>query len=275
MSSKPKLIRITTIPVSLSKLIKGQMRYMSDYYEVIGVSSSGEALQDVSERERVRVKPLEMSRKIDLARDIRSLIKMYLFLRKEKPQIVHTHTPKAGTVGMLAAWLARVPVRMHTVAGMPLVEARGLKRLLLNSVERITYSCATMVYPNSRGMKDIILAHKFAPENKLKVIANGSSNGIDTSYFHPESISDKQKRALRKSLGIGEDDFVFVFIGRLVKDKGLNELISVFSRLGSELDVKPKLLLVGSYEQELDPLLQETLQEINPLHSRSAPKTAL
>jgi len=257
--SKPKLIRITTVPISLSKLLRGQMRYMSNYYEVIGISSGGTVLEEVSKREQIRVKPLEMSRRVDIIHDIRSLIQMYKFLKKEKPQIVHTHTPKAGTIGMLAAWLARVPIRMHTVAGMPLLIYKGFKRRILNIVERLTYKCATKVYPNSHALKNIIIKEKLAPASKLNVLANGSSNGIDTNHFSPTNFTEKENEKLSEKLNISKSDFIFIFTGRLVRDKGINELIAAFARIKAK-DVK--LLLVGPFEEELDPLLPKTLSEI-------------
>lgn len=226
-----KLIRITTVPLSLHKLLNGQMRFMSKYYEVVAVSSPDKLLDEVGLNEGVRTAGIDMSRKITLFKDIRSLIKMICFLRKEKPSIVHTHTPKAGIIGLLAARFTGVPIRMHTVAGLPLIEATGWKRKLLNVVEKLTYFCATHVYPNSQGLKTIILNHKFTKEQKLKIIANGSSNGIDTTYFDPTLYSQKQKEELRKSLNIHTNDFVFIFIGRLVKDKGINELVGAFGKL--------------------------------------------
>src|SRR5690606_32279570 len=123
------------------------------------------------------------------------------------PQIVHTHTPKAGIVGMLAARLAGVPHRLHTVAGMPLMEANGLKRKVLDFVEKMTYAAATKVYPNSKGLYDFIVKHQYAPAGKLKVIANGSSNGIDTTYFTPDVVSDAQRLELRGQLGVNRNDF--------------------------------------------------------------------
>jgi glycosyltransferase involved in cell wall biosynthesis len=257
---KKKLIRITTVPISLHKLIRGQMKFMSDYYEVIAVSSSDKILDTVSKNENVRVEVIEMTREITLAKDIKALWGMYKLLRREKPLIVHTHTPKAGIVGMMAAWLARVPIRLHTVAGLPLMEATGGKRKLLNLVEKFTYAFANRVYPNSYGLYDFIVSEKLCSDKKLKVIGSGSSNGIDSSYFDPAKYTDIDKSSLRKSLNIGENDFVFVFVGRLVKDKGINELVSAFSKLAND---RCKLLLVGSFENELDPLLPETVTEID------------
>lgn len=256
-----KLIRITTVPGSLKTLLKGQHRFMSENgYEVIGVSSEGKSLQDVHEIEGVRVVALEMTRTISLFKDLKALWGFYWLCKKEEPLIVHSHTPKAGIVGMLGAKLAGVPIRLHTVAGLPLMEATGLKRWILNIVEKLTYSCANMVYPNSKGLYDFILKNRFTNKGKLKVIANGSSNGIDTGFFSPQQITLEQQNQLKGKLNISESDFVFVFVGRLVKDKGINELVSAFLKLEGN---NVKLLLVGTFEEELDPLLPETLNEIN------------
>jgi len=258
---KKKLIRITTVPISLDKLLTGQLRFMSSFYDVVAVSSENEFLQKVGNREGVRTFHLEMSRKITPISDLLAVIKLYFFLRKEKPFIVHTHTPKAGIVGMLASKLAGVTHRFHTVAGLPLLESKGFKRKLLDFVEKLTYSCATKVYPNSNGLVEIILQNKYVQADKLKVIANGSSNGIDTSYFNPNLFSETQNMELKAALAISTSDFVFVFVGRLVSDKGINEMVSAF-KIVNEKYPKTKLLLVGDYEADLDPLQPLTLDEI-------------
>ena len=262
-----KLIRITTVPISFKVLLKGQLRFMvSNGFDVKGVSSEGEELKEILENEGIVMEAINMSRKITPFQDLKSLWEMWNFLRKEKPQIVHTHTPKAGIIGMLAARLAGVPHRLHTVAGLPLMEATGIKRKILNFVEKLTYSSATRVYPNSKGLYDFILQNNFTQSNKLKIIANGSSNGINTTFFSPAQVSEIEKVALREKLNIQPDDFVFVVDGRIVSDKGINELIKAFSELqtaeNNEL-TGIKLLLVGGLESDLDPLNPETLAEIN------------
>ena len=262
---KQKLIRITTVPISLKILLKGQHQFMSQFYKVLGVSSSGKDLNEVAVKEGIAVASIEMTRTIAPLKDLVSLWSFYRLCKKEQPFIVHSHTPKAGIIGMLGAKLAGVPHRLHTVAGMPLLEATGFKRKLLNTVEKLTYSCATKVYPNSKGLKAIIVKNNFTKEAKLKVLANGSSNGIDTSYFKCEHFTTTQNEQLKTQLGIAPNDFVFVFVGRLVGDKGINELVEAFSQLrmkNEELRIT-KLLLVGPFENELDPLLPETLQEIS------------
>ncbi|CEN33987.1 glycosyltransferase family 4 protein [Capnocytophaga cynodegmi] len=255
-----KLIRITTVPISLKILLRGQHQFMSKHgFEVIGVSSKGQELQDVQNEEHIKTIELEMTRNISPIKDLISLYNFYSICKKEKPLIVHSHTPKAGIVGMLGAKLAKVPIRLHTVAGLPLMETTGLKRKILDFVEKLTYKCSTKVYPNSKGLYDFILENKYTTKEKLKVIANGSSNGINSSFFSPSQVSEEQKNELKELLGIKPNDFVFIFVGRLVGDKGINELIDAFSHLSIR---NTKLLLVGAMEKELDPLKEKTIKEI-------------
>ncbi len=256
------IIRITTIPVSLYTLLDGQLRFMSNYYDVIGISSEGELLKAVEKKEGVPVKSVEMTRRISPLKDLIAVLLLYKIFKKEKPFIVHTHTPKAGTVGMLAAKLAGVPFRLHTIAGLPLLEIKRSKRRLLNMVERLTYACATHIYPNSFKMKEIILNNKFCSDKKLKVIGEGSTNGIDTSYFSTDHFSEEQKLSLKNQLKIKSDEFIYIFVGRLVTDKGLNELVSSFEQLYTQNN-KIKLLLIGPQEPELDPLSPKTIEVIN------------
>lgn len=257
----PKLIRMTTIPLSLEKLLEGQLTFMNDYFEVTAIAAEKERLHRYGRDNGVGTFHLEMTREITPGQDLKALFKLYQYFRKNKPEIVHTHTPKAGIVGMMAAKMAGVPVRLHTVAGMPLMETTGAKRKILEQVERLTYSLATKVYPNSEGLKKVILNHNFTKPGKLKVLGEGSSNGIDTSYFNPADFKAEQKKEIRQSLNIPLNDLVFIFVGRLVKDKGINELVQAFKKLASDIS-NLSLLLVGPFEQELDPITEENLTEI-------------
>lgn len=261
MKKKGKILRVVTSSVSFC-LLKGQLKYMTqqgiDVYAASG--EPFDRIDTVAKQEKVEVFQLKhLIRPVSVGQDFAALFEMVKLIRKIKPDIIHTHTPKAGMVGMLAGWWCKVPIRMHTVAGLPLLVHKGFKRRMLNFVERITYMCATKIYPNSHALKDIIIKEKFAPARKLIVLANGSSNGIDTDYYSSSHFTEKETDKLREELNITKSDFVFIFIGRLVKDKGLNELISAFSRLKAQ---NSKLLLVGPFEEELDPLLPETLSEI-------------
>lgn len=254
-----KLIRITTVPVSLAGLIRGQHRYMTQQgFEVVGVSSSGNALQELSKAEGIRTIAVDMNRRMSPFKDIVSLWKLYRVLKKEKPTIVHSMTPKAGLLSMLAAKMARVPIRLHTFTGLIFPTSTGLTKKILITTDRILCWAATNVYPEGEGVKKDLINYNIT-KKPLKVLANGNVNGIDTSFFSLNTVSEETKQQLRQELGLKESDFVFVFVGRLVKDKGINELVSAFSNLKGH---NAKLLLVGTFEEELDPLLPETLNDI-------------
>ena len=257
-----KLIRITTIPLSLEKLLEDQGRYFKTHYNITFVAANVQKLEVVAEQQGVDHFPLEMTRKITPLQDLFCLIRLYYFLRKEKPLIVHTHTPKAGIIGMLASCLAGVPIRLHTIAGLPLMEARGLKRSLLLAIEKLCYYCATKVYPNSKGLLSFVLEKRLAPKEKLKIIGKGSSNGIDTDYFSKKKITDSQIKTLKKSLDLNTNDFIYCFVGRLVGDKGINELVNAFCEVNKAIP-SSKLLLVGPYESDLDKLSNQTQKIIN------------
>jgi glycosyltransferase involved in cell wall biosynthesis len=249
-----KLVRITTIPLSLDKLLTGQLYFMkSNGFEVVAVSSNGSEIEGIKKREQCRFVKVEMTRTISPLKDLLSLIKMTTLLKKEKPQIVHTHTPKAGLIGMLAAWLAGVPIRLHTVAGLPLMESKGFTKRILIQVEKITYQCASRVYPNSNELQNYIIQNIYRSTTKLKVLGNGSSNGIDVEYYKNTTAISQKAKELKKVLGIAVSDLIFIFIGRIVKDKGVNELVSAFDQLNKKYS-SIKLFLVGSFEDELDPI---------------------
>lgn len=259
------LVRITTVPISLDKLLEGQLRFMNEHFEVIAISSEEKYLSAIAAREGVRHCHIEMTREITPFKDLKAIWSLYRFLKEEKPSFIHSHTPKAGLVGMLAGRLAGIPVRLHTVAGLPLMEITGIKRTILNAVEKLIYKCATKVYPNSRGLYDFIIEEKLTTPVKVEIIGNGSSNGIDTSHFK-DTYSIEEKKLLKSQIGIAKDDLVFLFVGRMVGDKGINELVEAFSQIDQHIHAS-SLLLVGPFEEELDPLDPE-IKTIIQTHSK-------
>jgi len=246
------------VPLSLEKLLNGQWEYFKEFYNITAVSSDPEKLKAFGEAYKIKTFHVPLTRKITPFKDIQAILKLYLFLKKEKPQLVHTQTPKAGLVGMVAAFFARTPIRIHDVVGLPLMEASGFKYWLLFWIERLVYACAHQVYPNSFGLKEYMVKTGLGKASKLKVIGNGSSNGIDTQYFSRTHFSIAAKQLLREQIQILPNDFVFLFIGRLVGDKGINELLQAFSELHKEYK-HLKLLLVGGTEEDLDPLSEVSI----------------
>jgi len=245
-----KLVIITTVPLSLATLIKGQPKYLSHFFDVTLVSSSSEVNKEIQENEGVELKAIDMTRKITLFQDAKALIQLCLFLVKKRPDIVYTFTPKAGLLGMIASFITRVPIRVHNVVGMPLMEATGAKLKLLKFIEKLTYVLSTNLFCNSYGLKEYIQQN--LTKREINVVANGSINGVDTDYFK-DTFSEKEKEEQRKKLGIYQDDFVLLFVGRVVKDKGVNELLQAFTLLHEEYK-ELKLLIVGDFEEELSPI---------------------
>ena len=252
--------------MSLNILLKGQLRYLNQFYEVTAISGPGKDLEEVREREEVKIEAIEMSREISIFKDFNALIKLYRYFKKEKPDIVHSITPKAGLLSMIAARLAGVPVRMHTFTGLIFPYKKGILKFILIWMDRLLAESATHIYPEGKGVKKDLEFFKIT-RKPLKIIANGNVNGIDIDYFSPTQVSSLTKENLRNRLGIREQDFVFIFVGRLVRDKGINELVAAFKKITEEHQLnlhtkQPKLLLVGPLEQDLDPLKSETLIEI-------------
>ncbi|WP_282125708.1 glycosyltransferase family 4 protein [Marinifilum flexuosum] len=256
-----KIIRVTTVPESMKTLLKGQLKYMSEYFNIVGVASDGDDLELVNKNEGIEVHALKMTRKITPIKDLLSIIKLVQFLRKEKPDAVHSHTPKAGLVAMLAAKICGINHRIHTVAGLPLMEASGIKRQVLLLVEKIIYLCASDVLPNSYNLKDFILEKKLCRPKKVEVIANGSSNGIDCDHFRRENIDLRTMSSLRDKYCLDSNNIIFLFIGRIVKDKGIVEIINAFEKLIS-VNKNVRLLLVGKFESDLDPIPDSILSKI-------------
>lgn len=257
---KKKIIRTSTVALSLNYLLKGQLAFLNDHYEVVAVSGADCDLSEVALREEVTTHPIQMQRNISPFKDLKSLWQLYWLFKKEKPLIVHSITPKAGLLTMMAGYFAGVPVRIHTFTGLIFPTKSGFLQQLLIFMDQVLCFCATNIYPEGQGVKNDLVRYKITTK-KLQVLANGNVNGIDTNYFDTVLFSNVEKQLLKTTLGIAPEDFVFVFVGRLVGDKGINELIVAFKKL-SAIQATIKLVLVGPFEADLDPLAIETLKEI-------------
>ena len=263
--NKKKIIRACTVPQSLG-FVKGMLPDLCRKYEVVLVSSPGEQMDEIAKEYGVREITVPMERHISLFRDLKALIKMIGVFRREKPTMVHSMTPKAGMLCMVAGWLTRVPVRVHTFTGLVWPTSTGLKRKILMLTDRITCGCATHVIPEGEGVKNDLLNNGIT-KKPLKVLGYGNVKGVDMEKCsrRPEVMEIAEK--LRK-----DDCFTFLFVGRIVRDKGINELCRAFDKLSGVASVR--LLLVGSYEDSLDPINEESRKVIadNPAVEAVGPK---
>lgn len=246
MEGKKKIIRMSNIPISMDIFCRDLLKELSKDYEVTALSSPGKELDSIREREGVRTIALPMERRISPFKDLASLRRLVKLFRKEKPVMVHSMNPKAGLLGMMAAKIARVPVRVHTFTGLVFPSATGLKRFILKTTDRITCRCATHVIPEGEGVKKDLLAGHIT-KKPLKVLGYGNIRGVDMDWY------GRTPEVLSKAAGlIREDLFTFVFVGRIAADKGVRELVTAFSRL-LEKRKDIRLLLVG-YSEEDDPI---------------------
>lgn len=246
-----KIIRAVTVPESLDFCLDIMKKMREKGYEMIAVSSPGDQLDELKDKYGFATYAVPMARHISLLGDIKSLFRMINVFRKERPQMVHSLTPKAGLICMMAAWLTRVPVRVHMFTGLVWPTSKGLKRKILMATDSLTCACATHVIPEGQGvLNDLKNGH--ITKKPMKVLGYGNVMGIDLERFAPNRFSGVQK---------DENTFTFVFVGRITGDKGINELVEAFVKL-NEKHPDTRLVLVGGYESELDPLKPETLQKI-------------
>ena len=257
MRKSNKIIRTTTVPGSLNNFCRGLLRELTDEgYEVVAVSSPGPAMGEISEREGVKTIAVPMHREISPLNDLKSLWGLIKVLRKEKPTMVHSMTPKAGLLSMMAAWVCRVPVRLHTFTGLVFPTSTGLKQKILIFTDRLTCACATHIVPEGEGVKNDLINYGIT-KKPLKVLGYGNVRGIDLKRFDPELPEVKAEAEKIRKDGV----FTFVSIGRLVGDKGINELVEAFKQVHEKFPAT-RLILIGPEERELDPLRDETITEI-------------
>lgn len=262
-----KIVRAATVPSSLEVFCKDILCELSRDYEVLALSSPGQDLEKVSLREGVRTIGVPMERHISPWKDLIALCKIYKVLRDEKPDMVHSMTPKAGLLCMITAWLARVPVRVHTFTGLVWPTSTGFKRKILMMTDRITCACATHVIPEGYGVLNDLRDYGIT-KKPLKVLGYGNVMGVSLDYWRKSEELEVRSEEFRSYASDGKKVFTFLFVGRIVGDKGINELVKAFTKLGvrsEEFGVKCRLVMVGSYEDHLDPILPETRKLIDEI----------
>ena len=246
-----KIVRASTIPLSLNIFCRDTLREMSKLYDVVALSSPGELLDEVEQREGVRAIRVDMERRISPIKDLVSLFKIIKVFRKEKPYIVHSMTPKAGLLCMMAAWLTRVPLRIHTFTGLVFPSTTGIKRQILMFTDRITCLCATHVLPEGEGVKND-LQDNHITKKPMQVLGYGNVRGVDMNYYSRRPDVMELANKMRH-----ENLTTFLFVGRIGKDKGLEELCKAFDLLWKERK-NIRLWIVGMDDSQADPITLDT-----------------
>lgn len=242
---KIKLIRTSTVPTSLTSFLNGVFEVLMSNYELLLVSSPGKELDELHNKYGVKTIGVSMQRRFSPLKDLISLWKLILVFHKEKPYMVHSMTPKAGLLCMLAAWVTRVPRRVHTFTGLVWPTATGSTRKILMATDWLTCACATHIIPEGKGVMNDL--QQYITHKPMKVLGYGNVRGVDMDYWRKTNASSNKLREIKR-----DDVFTFIFVGRIVRDKGINELIAAFDKLSQEHKVR--LLLVGTFEDALDPV---------------------
>lgn len=245
-TNKVKLVICTTVPDTILYILKGQPKYLNQYFEVIIITGKSIKNKIISANEGIRIYEIAFKRNINLVFDLFAIIQMIFLLMHIKPRIIHSYTPKAGFVSMLCSWLIMIPIRIHTFTGLIFPNQKGIKKKVLILIDRLICLCSTKIIPEGEGVKRDLISYKISKKS-LEIIGNGNISGVDTSFFTDTEI--KYEDALRE-LNINNDflsnKFVYSFIGRLNVDKGLNELFEAF-------DILPQntcLLIAGELDKE-------------------------
>ena len=263
-----KIIRACTVSMSVG-FVAGMLPDLMKKYEVVLLSSPGPEMDEAREKYGVRTIEVPMERHISLIRDVVSLWRIIQVFRKERPDMVHSMTPKAGMLCMVAGWLTRVPVRIHTFTGLVFPTATGLKKKILMCTDALTCYCATHVIPEGEGVKADLLNNGIT-RKPLRVLGYGNVRGIDMKRFDPKRFNDNVnvndnklsengcEKCVPVSVNVNvKKEFTFLFVGRIVRDKGMNELMAAFDMLSKKYP-QARLVLVGPYEDSLDPVSDET-----------------
>lgn len=249
MKNKYKLIRTSTVSTSLVSFLESSIEILKSKYNLVLLSSPGKDLDYLGDKYDVVVYGVAMQRRMSPIQDLISLLNLIKVFHKEKPYMVHSMTPKAGLLCMLAAWITRVPRRVHTFTGLVWPTATGLSRKILMATDWLTCACATHIIPEGKGVMNDLQQH--ITHKPMRVLGYGNVRGVDMNYWQKENASSNKLREIQR-----DDVFTFIFVGRIVRDKGINELIAAFDKLSQEHKVR--LLLVGTFEDALDPVSEST-----------------
>lgn len=264
----PRALRTPHIVVGITSaqtcmVLGGRLRTLREAgFRVTLVSSPGELLSRTAAQEGVECVAVPMLREIAPLADLLALLRLCRLLWRLKPDMTEFSTPKAGLLGSIAAAFCRVPSRVYFLRGLKLETCAGFKRRILLAAEKLASACSHSVLCNSDSLRNEALALGVAGESKLRLLGNGSSNGVDVERFHPGPGN------LREQLGLPRDAHVIGFVGRLTRDKGVPELIDAFDAI---LAARPNahLLLVGWFdaaEDALDHALRARIESHPRIH---------
>jgi glycosyltransferase involved in cell wall biosynthesis len=257
---RPKIAVITTVGVSLDKLFPDFYPVLRERgYEVTGICARGPYTRNVR-RQGVRVIDVPMSREFTIIRDFRCLWKLYRIFKAERFDILHYSTPKAAFLSAIAGRLSHCPNMIYTLRGLGFTAFEGLRRVIAKHCEKISCGFADCVVAIGKSIQKAAIDEKVVDPSRIIVLGGGSSKGVNLNVFQPNDQALLHATKIRQDLGIGKDDFVVGYAGRLTPEKGILELLEAFLRISAKA-YRVHLLLVGDQDHR-NPLSPETMQEV-------------
>jgi glycosyltransferase involved in cell wall biosynthesis len=252
-----RLLHVLTVPITL-RFLRGQVEFVSNEgFDVHVACAPGPQLDEFAATRPVTTHAIELSRRVDPRGDLASLTAMARLIREVRPDIVHAHTPKGGLIGMMAAAACRVPKRIYHLRGLPLLTATGPMRRVLWTTESISFASAHRVLSVSHSLADAVRDAHIVGASKARVLCGGSGNGIDTRRFDPKNAPTRA--ASRAAFALDPDHLVVACVGRLVRDKGIPELLRAWAGIRTRGDAT--LFVVGPLE-ERDALRPEEVEQL-------------
>jgi glycosyltransferase involved in cell wall biosynthesis len=243
-----RIARISTVPFFVVSQLKYQIESLAaSGAHVIVITSSGPELTVLKALPGIECAAIDIPRSIAPWRDLLALLRLWRFFRKERVDIAHSTTPKAGLLTAIAAFLAGVPIRLHTFTGQPWVGMHGIKRRLARGSDRLIGWLNTRCYADSLSQRQFLVGEGVLGSARISVIGAGSLAGVDTKRFDRARFADDQRNALRQSLGIPADAEVLLFVGRITLDKGVRELMDAFAKLKVQGSLA-HLIFVGPFD---------------------------
>lgn len=249
---KHALVFVATTPFAVNAFLRTHLLALAETHDVtLCVNTTAYPLVDDVAR-AVRVRHIDIARKIASLQDLRALFQLVRCFREIRPATVHSLTPKAGLLAMLAGWLARVPWRFHTFTGQVWATKTGIGRSLLKSIDRLIALCARRVFADSASQCRFLEEEGVVRRGGVTVLGQGSVAGVDLARFRPDPAA---RAALRAETGVADAVPIFLFVGRLVRDKGVFDLVEAFATLNARHG-QWELWMVGPDEEDLQATLQ-------------------
>ena len=250
---KRKIAVVAHVPAGIRYFLVNHIQAFSKKYDVTVISNM------TSQNDRLDLLPdnvtkidLPIARQISLYTDIIVLVKLIHLFYNEKYNIIYSITPKGGLLAMIAGWCTCVPIRIHTFTGQVWVNFKGIYKYILKMTDRITANLATISIVDSPSQREFLLKNNIIKNYKSTVLGHGSISGVDLNRFYPNPLA---RKIVRQELNVNDSIIVFLFVGRLKKDKGVVELTKAFSRLCLSMK-NINLWFVGTDEENLQKKLE-------------------